>query len=155
MYILQNHRIAGVARVLKRSSSQTPLLKQIPCNISHEYAFRWALNISIEGDSTNSLGNLFQCSVAFTIKKFFCMLVQNLLCSSLVRYSLFYHYIPPRRAWPHPFASHLPLDIINIYQIPSQSSFLQAEQSQASQPFLIREMQQALNYCSPLLDSLQ
>lgn len=30
----------------------------------------WFLNISIEGNSTNSLGNLFQCTVTHTVKKF-------------------------------------------------------------------------------------
>jgi len=29
----------------------------------------------------------------------------------LGHYSLSYHYMPLRRAWPHPFDSHLPLDI--------------------------------------------
>ena len=40
------------------------------------------LNISIEGDSTTSLGGLFQCSITLPVKKFFHMLVQNFLCSS-------------------------------------------------------------------------
>ena len=45
---------------------------------------------------------------------------------------------------------------ININQIPSESSFLKAEQTQFAQLFLIREMLQALYHlCGPLLDSLQ
>jgi len=44
---------------------------------------------------------------------------------------------------------------ININKIPSQSSFLKAEQTQFAQPFLIGEMLQALYHlCGPLLDSL-
>ena len=55
------------------------LLKQVPCNISHRKAARWVLNVALEGDFTTSLGNLFQCSVTPTVKKFLHMLVWNLL----------------------------------------------------------------------------
>jgi len=45
--------------------------------------------------------------------------------------------------------------IIDIDQIPSQSS-LKAEQTQVTQPFIIREVLQALyHFCGPQLDSLQ
>ena len=44
---------------------------------------RWVLNISKEGDSTTSLGNLCQCSVTFTVKKHFLMFRGNLLGFSL------------------------------------------------------------------------
>jgi len=44
---------------------------------------RWVLNISRAGESTASLGNLFQCSVTLTEKRFLCILVQNVLCSNL------------------------------------------------------------------------
>ena len=70
-----NQRIVGVGRDLKRSLSPTPLLKPVPYNRSHRSASRRVLNISTEGDSTSSLGNLFQCSVTLTKKKFFHMLV--------------------------------------------------------------------------------
>ena len=44
---------------------------------------------------------------------------------------------------------------ITYYQTPSLPSLLQTEQSQVSQPFLIRKMLQALNrLCSLSLDSL-
>ena len=79
--VSQNHRIVGVGTDLKRSLSQTPLLKQVPYNRSHRQASRQALNISIDGDSTFSLGNLFQHSITLIIKKF-CTLVRNFLCSS-------------------------------------------------------------------------
>ena len=46
--------------------------------------------------------------------------------------------------------------LININQIPSESSFLKTEQMQFVQPFLIGEMLQDIyNLCGPLLDSLQ
>jgi len=41
------------------------------------------LNISIEGDSTTSLGSLFQYSVTLRGKKFFLMFRRNFLCLSL------------------------------------------------------------------------
>ena len=78
----QNHRIAEVGRDLKRSLSPTPLPKQVPYNRSHRQASRQLLNISVEGDSTASLGSLFQCSVNHTVNKFFCMSVWNFLCLS-------------------------------------------------------------------------
>ena len=43
---------------------------------------RQVLNISIERDSSTSLDNLFQCSITSIINNFFCMFVQNFLCSS-------------------------------------------------------------------------
>ena len=79
---LANHRIAGVGRDFKSSSSPTALLKQLSYSRSHRQASRWILNVFIEGDSTTSLGNLFQCSVTLMVKKFFHMFVWNFLYSS-------------------------------------------------------------------------
>ena len=59
---LRYHRITGGWKYLKRSPSPTPLPKQAPFNTSHRRVSMWVLNISIEEDSTTSLGNLFQCS---------------------------------------------------------------------------------------------
>jgi len=56
---LQNHTIAGVGRDFKRSSSPTPLLKQVPYGRLHRSVSRQVLNISTEGYSTTSLGSLF------------------------------------------------------------------------------------------------
>jgi len=78
----ENHRIVGVGMDLKRSSSPTPLLKQVPYSSYHSWASRWVLNISTEGDATISLGNQFQCSITLTIKWFFCMFLWNFQCSS-------------------------------------------------------------------------
>ena len=80
----QNHRTLGVGRDLCGSSSPTP-----PCRSSvaysrlHRILSRWVLNISREGDSTTSLGSLFQCSVTLRGKKFFLMFRWNFLCFSL------------------------------------------------------------------------
>ena len=41
---------------------------------------RQVLNISREGDSTTSLGSLFQCSITLRVKKFFLMFSWNFLC---------------------------------------------------------------------------
>ncbi|NXN56925.1 ARMC4 protein, partial [Rynchops niger] len=46
-------------------------------------ASRRVLKISREGDSTTSLGSLFQCSVTLTVKKFFRVFERNFLCSNL------------------------------------------------------------------------
>jgi len=58
-----------------------PLLKQVCNSKSHRMMPRGVLNISTEGDCVTSVGSLFQCSIALTVK-FFPMLVQNFLCSS-------------------------------------------------------------------------
>ena len=54
---------------LERSLSPTSLPKHVPYGRLHRWASNQILNISIEGDSTTSLGNLFQCSVTLTVKK--------------------------------------------------------------------------------------
>ena len=49
----------------------------------HRKMSRQVLNVSRVGDSTTSLGSLFQCSVTYTEKKFLLKFKWNLLCSSL------------------------------------------------------------------------
>jgi len=49
----------------------------------HRTLSRRVLNLSREGDSTASLGSLFQCSVTLRGKKFFLMFRRNFLCFSL------------------------------------------------------------------------
>ena len=65
-----------------QDQSLTLLLRQVPYNMLHRQTFRWVVNFSIEGDSTTSLGNLFQCSITLTVMNFFFMFVWNILCSS-------------------------------------------------------------------------
>ena len=86
--LLQFHRIiesqnCGDWKGPQETIKANPLLKQVPCSRSHRKASRQVLNISIKGDSTSSLGNLFQCSIILTVKRF-CMFVWNILCSSFL-----------------------------------------------------------------------
>jgi len=57
-----NHRTVGVGKDLWKPFSSNPLLKQIPYSRLHRKATRSILNI-YGGDSINSLGRFFQCSV--------------------------------------------------------------------------------------------
>ena len=75
--------MVGVGRHLCGSSSPTPLPKQGHLQQAAETLSRRILNISREGDSTASLGSLFQCSVTLRGKKFFLMFSWNFLCFSL------------------------------------------------------------------------
>ena len=70
----QNHKMAEVGRDLWRSLCPS----QLPRTAS-----RWPLNISEDGDSTTSLGNLCQCLITLTGKKCFLMFRGNLLCFCL------------------------------------------------------------------------
>jgi len=54
----QNPRLVGVGRDLWRSSCPTPLLRQGHPEQLHRPASKWVLNISKDGDSPTSLGNL-------------------------------------------------------------------------------------------------
>jgi len=59
-HVAQNHSLVGVGRDLRGSPSPTPLLKQGHPEQAAEDLVGWILNISREGDSTTSLGSLFQ-----------------------------------------------------------------------------------------------
>jgi len=102
-----------------------------------------------------SLGSLFQCSITLVKERSFLPFVWNFCFLVCACCPLFCHWGPFKRAWPHPLDS-CPLATISIAKMPPQSSFLQAEQTQVSQPFLIREMLQVSNHLSScLLDLLQ
>ena len=75
--------MAGVGRDLCRSSSPTPCRSRVTYSRLHRTLSRRVLNISREGDSTTSLGSLFQCSITLRGKKFFLMFRRNFLCFSL------------------------------------------------------------------------
>ena len=79
----QNYRMLRGGRDLCGSSSPTPCSSRVTQSRLHRTASRWVLNFSREGDSTTSLGNLFQCSVTLRVKKFFLMFSWNFLCFSL------------------------------------------------------------------------
>ena len=65
------------------SSSPPPLPKQGLLQQAAQDLVQWVFNISREGDSTTSLGSLFQCSVTLRGKKFLLMLRRNFLCFRL------------------------------------------------------------------------
>ena len=50
---------------------QPPCKSRVTYSRLHRTLSRQVLNISREGDSTTSLGSLFQCSVTLRVKKFF------------------------------------------------------------------------------------
>ena len=58
---------------------QPPCRSRVTYSRLHRTLSRWVLNISREGDSTASLGSLFQGSVTLRGKKFFLMFRWNLL----------------------------------------------------------------------------
>ena len=69
--VLKNHRTIGVGKDLWVSSNPTPLQKQVLQSRLHRKQSRWILNISREGNSTASLGSLFQCTVIVRVMKLF------------------------------------------------------------------------------------
>ncbi|XP_068775232.1 uncharacterized protein [Struthio camelus] len=62
---------------------QSPCSSRVIWSILPRIASRRVLNISSQGDSTTSLGNLFPCSVTLTGKKFFLVFSWNCVCFSL------------------------------------------------------------------------
>ena len=62
---------------------QPPCQSRITYSRLHRTLSRRVLNISREGDSTTSLGSLFQCSFTLRVKKFFFMFTWNFLCFNL------------------------------------------------------------------------
>ena len=65
------HRMFRVGRDLCGSPSPTPCRSRVTQSRPHRTTSRQVWNISREGDSTASLGSLFQCSVTLRVKKFF------------------------------------------------------------------------------------
>ena len=68
-WVSQNHRMVGFGRDLCGSPSPTPCRSRVTYSRLHRTLSRRVLNISREGDSTTSLGSLFQCSVTLRGKK--------------------------------------------------------------------------------------
>jgi len=58
----------GVGRDVCGSPSPTPCQGRVTQSRLHRTLFRWALNISREGESTASLGSLGQGSVTLRVK---------------------------------------------------------------------------------------
>ena len=67
----QNHEVAEVGTDLWRSSGPIPCSSRVSYSRLPRTMTSRISNISKDGDSTTSLGNLFQCSVALTVTKVF------------------------------------------------------------------------------------
>ena len=82
----KNHRITESQN---RRGCKGPLRVQPPCwsrvtySRPHRTTSRQVVNICREGESTASLGSLFQCSVTLRGKKFFLMFSWSFLCFNL------------------------------------------------------------------------
>lgn len=127
----------GVGRDLRRLESNSPAetgtlqyVAEVDIQTGFVYFYsRWLHNFS---------GQCVPAPSAFLWSCFSTCLYGGTDAQLLVHYFLSCHYTPPRG--------------INICQIPSQSSFPQAEQTQVT--FLIWEILQALyHFCCPLLQS--
>ena len=67
---------------------QPPCWSRVTYSRLHKTLSKQVLNTSRVGDSANSLGSLFQCSVTLRVKKFFLMFRRNFIFFSLCPLSL-------------------------------------------------------------------
>jgi len=90
----QNHRMLQVGRDLWRSSGPSPGSSRATYSQLSKIPFRQFFNISTEGDSTSSVGSLYQCSVTLRVRKHFLTFRGNLLCFCLCPLPLTCHWAP-------------------------------------------------------------
>ena len=133
--ISQNHRIVGIGRDFLRSCSPSPQLKQGQLEqvsqdhvqLNFEYLHRWRYS---------SMGSLFQCLPTFTVKKCFLVFRWNFMFFKLCPLPLVLSVDTTEKILA-PSSSFPPSGIHTHWKDPLETSLLQTEQSQLSQPFLI------------------
>ena len=112
------------------------------------------LNTSREGDSTTSLGNLFQCLITLSVQKFFLISNLNLPWCNLRPLPLIASYLGEETN------THLTTPscqvVVASNEVPPQPPLLQTKQPQLPQPLLTRLVLQTPHrpHC-PSLDTLQ
>ena len=135
----QNDRIVRAGRDHQRRSSPALLQSRFPtagCTGRHQDR-SW---ISREGESTTSLGSLFQCSVTPSLTEVPSHIGVELPMLTFMAIS---PYSVPADCWKE--VGHVLLTptfkiLMSINQISSESSFLKVEQTRFTQPFLIGEI---------------
>ncbi|KAK4833022.1 LOW QUALITY PROTEIN: hypothetical protein QYF61_027404 [Mycteria americana] len=112
------------------------------------------LNTSRDGDSTTSLGSLFQCLITLSVNKFFPVSNLNLPWHNLRPFSLVLLLVAlEKRLTP---TSLQPPVVVESNKVSPQPPFLQAKQPQFPRPLLIRLVLQTLHQLRcPSLDMLQ
>ncbi|KAK4824710.1 LOW QUALITY PROTEIN: hypothetical protein QYF61_017936 [Mycteria americana] len=139
----------------------TPAQLGVICKLTDHYytmslstSSKRLLNTSRDGDSTTSLGSLFQCLITLSVKKNFLISSLNLPWCNLRPFLLSYHLLHGRRDRPPPLYNLL--SVVESNKVSPQPPFLQAKQSQLPQPLLIRFLLQTLHQLRcPSLDMLQ
>ncbi|KAK4814468.1 hypothetical protein QYF61_018986 [Mycteria americana] len=143
----------GIIECCELEGTFTGHLVQLPCK-SREDIFNkirllrapsnLTLNVSRDGASTTSLGNLFQCLTTLMVKNFFLKSSLNLPSLSLKPLLL----VLSQQA--------LLKTLEGCYKVSLQPSLLQAQQPQLSQPVLVGEvLQPSDNFHGPPLHGLQ
>ncbi|KAK4824318.1 LOW QUALITY PROTEIN: hypothetical protein QYF61_013593 [Mycteria americana] len=106
------------------------------------------------GDSTTSLGSLFQCLTTLSVKKFFLIPNLSLPWCNLRPFPLILSLVTWERDRPPPLYNLL--SVVESNKVSPQPPFLQAKQSQLPQLLLIRLLLQTLHQLRcPSLDMLQ
>lgn len=132
--------MAEIGRDLWRSSGVQSHLRSVTYSQTPRTVSRQLLSISEDGDSTTYLGHVCQDSVILLFKKYFFTFRGNLLCFGLCPLPL---VLALGNAEKKP-DSVLSACFLHVFILTEKIplTLLQAELSQVSQPFLIREMLQ-------------
>ncbi|KAK4825477.1 LOW QUALITY PROTEIN: hypothetical protein QYF61_027632 [Mycteria americana] len=112
------------------------------------------LNTCMDGDSTTSLGSLFQCLTTLSVKKFSLISNLNLPQRNLKPFPLVL-WLLGEETDPHLSTTSFQV-VVETNKVSPQPPFLQTKQPQFPQPLLIRLVLQTLHQLRcPSLDTLQ